>query len=87
MTVQRVVITRTGGFANIRRSAEVDDPAAAQRLSTAVRDAAAQPPGPARDDFVYEFVIVMTTTTDQFELTGAQLTGELRPTVHALFQR
>lgn len=87
MTVQRVVITRTGGFANIRGSAEVDEPTAAQRLSAAVRDAAARPAGPARDDFVYEFAIVMTTTTDQIELTGAQLTGELWPIVRALFQR
>jgi hypothetical protein len=87
VTVQRVVITRSGGFANIRITTEVDDPGEAERLTAAVRTAAERPPGRARDDFVYVFTIVTTIGTDSVELTGAQLTGDLRPTVRSLLDR
>jgi hypothetical protein len=87
VSVQRVVVTRSGGFGGIRVTTEVDDPDEAERLTAAVRAAAEQPPGRARDDFVYEFTIVGTATTDRVELTGAQLTGELRPAVRTLLQR
>jgi hypothetical protein len=87
MTVQRVVVTRSGGFAGISSTAEVDDPDEAQRLSEAIRSAADRPSGRARDDFVYEFTIITTTTTDRIDLTGAQLTDALRPAVRSLFQR
>lgn len=78
MSVQRVVVTRSGGFAGIRVTTEVDDPAEAERLTAAVRGAAGRPPGAARDDFVYEFEIVTATSTDRVELTGAQVPSELR---------
>ena len=78
MSVQRVVVTRSGGFAGISVTTEVDDPEEAERLTEAVRTAADKPPGSRRDDFVYEFTIVMTATTDRVELTGAQLPPEIR---------
>jgi hypothetical protein len=87
VTVQRVVVTRSGGFTGISVTTEVDDPDEAERLTEAVRSAVAQPPGHARDDFVYEFTIITTTTTDRIDLTGAQLTGDLRPTVRSLLNR
>lgn len=87
MSVQRVVVTRSGGFAGIRVTTEIDDPEEAERLTAAVRTAAGQPPGRARDDFVYEFVIVTATTTERVDLTGGQLTGDLRPTLRALLAR
>lgn len=87
MSVQRVIVTRSGGFAGISVTTEVDDPDEAERLTEAVRSAAGQPPGRARDDFVYAFVIVTTTSTDRIDLTGAQLTGDLRPTVRSLLDR
>jgi hypothetical protein len=86
VTVQRVVVTRSGGFAGISVTMEVDDPDEAARLTEAVRAAADRPPGGARDDFVYEFTIVTTTTTDRVDLTGAQLPAELRPTMRSLFR-
>lgn len=78
VSVQRVVVTRSGGFAGISVTMEVDDPAEAERLSAAIRSAAGQPPGRARDDFVYEFTIVTTTTTNRIELSGAQLPEDVR---------
>jgi len=87
VSVQRVVVTRSGGFTGITVTAEVDDPDEAERLTEAVRSAAARPPGRARDDFVYEFVIVTTTTTDRIDLTGSQLGRDLRPTVQSLLTR
>ena len=87
MSVQRVVVTRSGGFAGISITTEVDDPEEAARLTDAVRTAADRPAGRARDDFVYEFTIVTTTTTDRIDLTGAQLTDDLRPTVRSLLSR
>jgi hypothetical protein len=87
VTVQRVVITRSGGFANISVTTEVDDPGEAARITEAVRGAAERPPGRARDDFVYVFTIETTVGTDSVELTGAQLPGELRPTVRSLLDR
>ena len=87
MTVQRVVVTRSGGFAGISVTTQVDDPDEAARLTEAVRAAVDLPPGRARDDFVYEFTIVTTTTTDRIDLTGAQLPDALRPAIRSLFQR
>ncbi|MGN6445458.1 protealysin inhibitor emfourin [Amnibacterium sp.] len=87
MSVQRVVVTRSGGFAGLTVTTEVDDPEEAERLSAAVRSAAAQPPGRARDDFVYEFTIVTESATDRVELTGAQLPADLRPTLQELLNR
>jgi hypothetical protein len=87
MRVQRVVVTRTGGFANVRITAETDDPSEAERLTEAVLRAAGQEPGRARDDFVYEFTIVTAVGTDRVELTGAQLSGDLRPAVRSLLDR
>ena len=87
MTVQRVVVTRSGGFAGITVTTEVDDPDEAERLTEAIRSAVDHPSGRARDDFVYEFTIVTTTTTDRIEVTGAQLPPDLRPAIRSLFQR
>lgn len=87
MNVQRVVITRSGGFTGISVTAEVDDPDEAARLTEAVRNAAGRPAGRARDDFVYEFTIVTTETTDRIALTGSQLPSEVRPRVQALLKR
>ena len=87
MNVQRVVITRSGGFTGISVTAEVDDPDEAERLTEAVRSAADRPAGRARDDFVYEFTIVTTETTDRIDLTGSQLPRDLRPMVQALLNR
>lgn len=78
MTVQRVIVTRSGGFAGIAVTTEVDDPDEAERLTEAVRSAAGQPAGPLRDGFVYEFTIVTATTTDRIELSGAQLPEDVR---------
>ena len=78
MNVQRVIVTRTGGFAGISVTTEVDDPDEAAHLVEAVRAAADRPPGRARDDFMYEFTIVSTTATDRIALTGAQLPAEAR---------
>jgi hypothetical protein len=78
VSVQRVVVTRSGGFAGISVTTEVDDPDEAERLTAAVRSAAEQPPGQRRDDFVYEFTIVTTTVTERVELAGAQLPAEVR---------
>jgi hypothetical protein len=77
VTVQRVVVTRSGGFTGITVTTEVDDPEEAQRLTDAVRSAADRPAGGRRDDFVYEFTIVTSTETDRIELTGAQVPSEL----------
>jgi hypothetical protein len=87
VSVRRVVITRSGGFAGITVTSAVDDPDEAERLTEAVRSAAERPPGRARDDFVYEFTIITTTSTDRIDLTGAQLTGDLRPAVRSLLHR
>jgi hypothetical protein len=87
VSVLRVVVTRTGGFAGLRVTTEVDDPSEAERLSEAVRTAASGSPGRARDDFVYEFTIVTTVGVDRVDLTSAQLTGDLRPTVRGLLSR
>ena len=87
MSVQQVMITRSGGFANLVVTAEVDDPSEAERLTDAVRSAAGRAPGRARDDLVYEFVIVTTVGTERVDLTGAQLTGDLRPAVRSLLDR
>ncbi|MBW4042254.1 MAG: hypothetical protein HIU86_09025 [Acidobacteria bacterium] len=78
MSVQRVIVTRTGGFAGITVTTEVGDPADAQRLTEAVRGAVDRPPGQRRDDFVYEFAIVTESSTDRVRLTGAQLPAEAR---------
>jgi hypothetical protein len=78
MSVQRVVVTRTGGFAGITVTTEVDDPEEAQRLTDAIRSAVEQPPGQRRDDFVYEFTIVTETSMDRIHLSGAQLPAEIR---------
>jgi hypothetical protein len=86
VSVQRVVVTRSGGFAGITVTTEVDDPDEAERLSEAIRAAADRPSGGARDDFVYEFTIVTTTTTDRIEVAGAQLPAELRPALRSLFR-
>lgn len=86
MSVQRVVVTRSGGFAGITVTGEVDDPVEAERLTEAVRAAADRPSGAVRDDFVYEFTIVTTTTTDRIEVTGAQLPAELRPALRSLLR-
>jgi hypothetical protein len=86
VTVQRVVVTRSGGFAGITVTTEVDDPDEAERLTEAVRAAADRPSGAARDDFVYEFTIVTTTSTDRVEVSGAQLPADLRPAIRSLFQ-
>jgi hypothetical protein len=87
VSVQRVVVTRSGGFAGISITTEVDDPDEAERLTDAVRSAADQPPGRTRDDFVYEFTIVTATTTDRIDLPGSQLPEALRPTIRSLFRR
>ena len=87
MSVQRLVVTRSGGFAGITITTEVDDPDEAERLTEAIRAAADHPSGGARDDFVYEFTIVTTTTTDRIEVSGAQLPPDLRPELRALFRR
>ena len=87
MSVQRVVVTRSGGFAGITITTEVDDPDEAERLTEAIRAAVDHPSGSARDDFVYEFTIVTTTTTDRIEVSGAQLPPDLRPELRALFRR
>jgi len=86
MTVQRVVVTRSGGFAGITVTGEVDDPDEAERLTEAIRAAVGRPSGSARDDFVYEFTIITTTTTDRIEMTAAQLPAELRPALRSLFR-
>lgn len=86
MSVQRVVVTRSGGFAGITVTTEVDDPDEAERLTEAIRAAVDRPSGRARDDFVYEFTIITTTTTDRVEMTAAQLTPDLRPALRSLFQ-
>jgi hypothetical protein len=78
MTVQRVVVTRSGGFAGIAVTTEVDDPQAAARLTEAVRTAVDAPAGQARDGFVYEITIVTTTATERVELTAAQAPAEVR---------
>jgi hypothetical protein len=78
VSVQRVVVTRSGGFAGITVTTEVDDPDEAERLTEAVRSAVDRPTGRARDDFSYEFMIVTTTSTDRIELTGAQLPKAVR---------
>ena len=87
MSVQRVVVTRSGGFAGITVTTEVDDPDEAERLTEAIRAAGDRPSGGARDDFVYEFTIVTTTTTDRIEVSGAQLPADVRPAIRSLFQR
>ncbi|GAA4753157.1 hypothetical protein GCM10025783_27570 [Amnibacterium soli] len=87
MSVQRVVVTRSGGFAGITITTEVDDPDEAERLTEAIRAAVDHPSGSARDDFVYEFTIVTSSTTDRIEMTGAQLPPGLRPELRSLFQR
>jgi hypothetical protein len=87
VTARRVIVTRTGGFAGLRVSAEVDDPEEAERISTAVHAATERPAGGARDDFTYEFTIQQDEGTKHVELTGAQLTDELRPSVRALLDR
>jgi uncharacterized membrane protein len=78
VSVQRVVVTRSGGFAGIIVTTEVDDPAEAERLTAAIRSAVDQPAGQRRDDFVYEFTITTETATDRVQLTGAQLPAEAR---------
>ncbi len=78
VSVQRVVVTRTGGFAGLTVTTEVDDPEDAQRLTDAIRSAVDQPAGQRRDDFVYEFTIVTETATDRVQLTGAQLPAATR---------
>lgn len=78
MSVQRVVVTRTGGFAGITVTTEVADPADAQRLADAIRGAVDRPAGQRRDDFVYEFTVQTETATDRIRLTGAQLPAEVR---------
>jgi hypothetical protein len=78
MSVQRVVVTRTGGFAGITVTTEVADPEEAQRLTEAIRGAMDRPAGGRRDDFVYEFTVVTETRTDRIHLTGAQLPAEVR---------
>lgn len=88
MSVQRVVVTRTGGFAGVRVSTEVDDPEEAARLFAAVRESAERPAdGRVRDGFTYEFVIVTTTTTETVDLSGSQLSPALRPTLQDLLAR
>ena len=87
MSVQRVVVTRTGGFAGITVTTEVDDPDEAQRLTEAIRSAVEQPTGQRRDDFVYEFTIMTEAATDRVQLTGAQLSEDLRSTIRSLMSR
>jgi hypothetical protein len=84
---RRVIVTRTGGFAGLRVSAEIEDPVEAERVSAAVHAAAERPAGGARDDFTYEFTIQHDAGTSRVELTGAQLTEELRPKVRSLLDR
>ncbi|GAA2749631.1 protealysin inhibitor emfourin [Amnibacterium kyonggiense] len=78
MSVLRVVVTRSGGFAGLTATTEVDDPDEAERITEAVHRAAGSPAGNRRDDFVYEFTIVTTTETEHVELTGAQVPAEVR---------
>lgn len=78
MSVLRVVVTRSGGFAGLTVTTEVDDPDEAERITEAVRGAADHAATTRRDDFVYEFTIVTTTSTDRVELPGAQVPPEVR---------
>lgn len=87
MSTLRVVVVRTGGFANVRRTAEVDDPDEAQRLSEAVRRSADRtPPGRARDAFTYEVRVVTATGTRTYELSEGQLEPDLRPRLRDLLR-
>lgn len=78
MSVLRVVVTRSGGFAGLTVTTEIDDPDEAAEITAAVRSAMSRPAGGRRDDFVYEFTIVTTTETDRIELTGAQVPPDVR---------
>ena len=86
MSVLRVVVTRTGGFAGLSRHAEIDDPDRAERLSAAVRSSAgAAADRRARDAFVYRFALVTTTSTEEVDLGESAMDADLRRAVHALF--
>ena len=86
MSVVRVVVTRTGGFAGVTRQAEEDDPGRAERLSDAVRaSAGSAADGRARDVFVYEFALVTTTATERIDLGESAMDATLRRAVRALF--
>ena len=79
VTVRRVVVTRSGGFAGISPDRGGDRSRGGGAADGGDPRPADLPPGRARDDFVYEFVIVTTATTDRLELTGSQLPAALRP--------
>ena len=86
MSVLRVVVTRTGGFAGTTRRAEEDDPDRASRLSEAVRARAGTPSdGRARDAFVYEFALITTSTTERIDLGESAMDAQLRRAVRSLF--
>ena len=86
MSAVRVVVVRSGGFAGVVRTAEVDGPERAERLSEAVRASAGEPrAGRARDAFVYEFTLVTASTTERLELAEGALDADLRAAVRALF--
>ena len=87
MSVVRVIVVRTGGFANVRREAEVDDPGEAERLSEAARRSAGREVSSrARDAFSYEVRVVTTTETHVYELTETQLDPDLRPRLRDLLR-
>ncbi|MFD1720115.1 protealysin inhibitor emfourin [Amnibacterium endophyticum] len=87
MSVQRVVVTRTGGFAGIVRRAEVDDPERAEALSSAVRAVTGREADDRRRDaFVYEFRLVTTTEETRVDLPEGALDPDLRDRVRSLFR-
>lgn len=85
MSVVRVVVVRTGGFAGIERRAEVDDPDRAAQLSEAVRSGARGGEDRSRDGFVYTFTLVTASGEERVDLGEGTMSPDLRTRVRALF--
>lgn len=85
MTVVRVVVVRSGGFAGLTRTAEVDDPDAAQRLSASVLRSTERASDRSRDAFVYEFTLVGSSSSRTVDLGESALPPELRAVIRSLF--
>ena len=86
MSVLRVVVVRTGGFAGLTRTAEVDDPDSAERLSEAVLGSAdRESDRRARDAFLYRFTLIRESDEQTVDLGESALDADLRHAIRALF--
>ena len=87
----RIRVTRTGGFAGVRLSADVDDPGEVARILAGLRQVVPASSGAVRDDFTYEFEVLDDgagqARGDVVAVPGSTLPASLREVARDLVTR